>query len=83
MKEQHIVTQYSGEGYPMRAVSVMRNAPCACGSGKKDKRCCKTATKYFSTAPQKPVPEPEPAKEPLPEIKQDPFDNTPRQVITL
>jgi uncharacterized protein YecA (UPF0149 family) len=36
-----------GNGKPLMAKSIGRNALCKCGSGKKSKNCCGTDTKYF------------------------------------
>lgn len=35
-----------GNGFPLAAKKVNRNAPCECGSGKKAKNCCGDQTKY-------------------------------------
>ena len=37
----------SNEGKPILAVSIGRNDPCRCGSGKKAKNCHGNQTKYF------------------------------------
>jgi len=43
----HVVGIIKGNGKPLRAKSIGRNAPCKCGSGKKSKSCCGSETKYF------------------------------------
>lgn len=35
-----------GNGFPLAAYNIPRNAECPCGSGKKAKNCCGTDTKY-------------------------------------
>ena len=37
-----------GNGSPMRTTRPDRNAPCECGSGLKQKKCCGCNTEYFS-----------------------------------
>lgn len=44
---------FQGNGNPMTAEKVNRNAPCYCGSGKKQKRCCGDTTKYYHTEAKK------------------------------
>ncbi len=40
-----------GDGFPIVAVTPERNQKCQCGSGKKNKQCCGTGTRFFSTKP--------------------------------
>lgn len=47
MKNKRKVLVHVGNGSPMLAAKVNRNQPCRCGSGKKQKQCCGTSTKYF------------------------------------
>lgn len=37
------------DGFPLVAKKLKRNDPCQCGSGKKQKKCCGTKTRYFFT----------------------------------
>lgn len=46
-KEKRTVTIFKGNGSPMIAEKVSRNSTCKCGSGKKQKNCCGTETKYL------------------------------------
>ena len=58
--ENRMVTIYRGNGQPMKAKRYDRNALCECGSGKKQKKCCGTETKYFTKRkpePEQPTPE--------------------------
>jgi len=50
--EQRNVKINKGDGFPIIAVTPERNAKCKCGSGKKTKHCCGTATRFFSTKPK-------------------------------
>jgi len=55
-KPEHI-HMFEGNGSPLVCVRQERNAPCSCGSGKKAKKCCGVAPRYFKTKPD-PVKEP-------------------------
>lgn len=44
-----------GDGSPIKSITPERNLKCRCGSGKKQKNCCGTNTKFYSTKPQRPV----------------------------
>jgi len=46
--ERHMMAFYPNEGRPIFAKTVGRNQPCECGSGKKQKHCCGTKTRYFT-----------------------------------
>jgi len=47
MKTKRKVLFLRGDGPPFSSEKQQRNKPCACGSGKKQKKCCGTETKYF------------------------------------
>ena len=51
--EKRKVKFFEGNGSPMRSVKPDRNAPCKCGSGKKQKLCCGCEVKYFHSRPPK------------------------------
>lgn len=53
-KEKRLVKITPGDGAPMVSVKSTRNQACVCGSGKKQKNCCGTKTKYYSTKPLMP-----------------------------
>lgn len=38
-----------GNGSPLIAKYVSRNAKCRCGSGKKSKNCCGAETEYYNS----------------------------------
>jgi hypothetical protein len=42
-----MIELYEGNGTPIKAVRIGRNDKCQCGSGRKAKNCCGTATRYF------------------------------------
>ena len=44
----------AGDGTPFRALTFNRNAPCKCGSGKKQKNCCGCETKLYHSK-KKPI----------------------------
>jgi len=45
------VNMIEGDGFPIRSIAVKRNAPCQCGSGKKQKACCGTKPEMNYTNP--------------------------------
>ena len=47
------VGMIKGNGFPIVSFKKDRNAPCTCGSGKKQKRCCGTETKFHHSRPDK------------------------------
>lgn len=53
-RERRKVKFLKGDGFPIVTVTPERNSKCRCGSGKKAKHCCGTATRFFSTKPQRP-----------------------------
>jgi len=46
-KPDRKVKFFAGNGKPMHTQKIERNASCACGSGKKAKKCCGCVTKIF------------------------------------
>lgn len=50
-KTRRKVRFYEGDGTPFRSVKPDRNAPCKCGSQKKQKACCGVESKYFHSKP--------------------------------
>ena len=51
-KKTRKVSVIEGNGSPIVSFKKDRNAPCSCGSGKKQKRCCGTETKFYHSKPK-------------------------------
>lgn len=49
MTKKRTVYFISNEGSPIKSVKSGRNSLCACGSGKKSKKCCNADTRYRLT----------------------------------
>lgn len=47
MSNKRMVKFYPNNGKPFESVKVDRNAPCECGSGKKQKKCCGDTSKLL------------------------------------
>ena len=50
--EKRMVAFLKGDGHPILSRKVNRNELCACGSGKKAKKCCGCETKFYHTKPK-------------------------------
>jgi hypothetical protein len=50
--EERMVKFLAGDG-PFRSLKMDRNGLCQCGSGKKQKKCCGTETRWYHTKPKK------------------------------
>lgn len=49
MKDKNRMVQFVvGDGSPIVSLKYNRNAPCKCGSGKKQKHCCGDKTSFHS-----------------------------------
>ena len=49
MNEENKRCIIPGNGSPIVGFKINRNAKCKCGSGKKQKVCCGTGTKYYNS----------------------------------
>lgn len=47
--EKRKVAIHVGDGWPIVTTKHDRNAPCSCGSGKKQKHCCGNKTAFYSS----------------------------------
>jgi len=56
-REARMVDFIAGNGLAMKSVKKTRNAKCECNSGKKQKYCCGTETKWYHkpTTPEEAV----------------------------
>lgn len=55
--KNRMVPIHVGDGSPIVTTKTMRNNPCLCGSGKKQKHCCGVKTEFYTTKPKRESPD--------------------------